>query len=229
MSIIDVGMFEGMMPCAEVTEVVDPGPAAFGVVVVVVDLAAVHRHAASGESAVLIAGAEEPPHALGRCVGIGLGDHALGIEEESAPAGVASGQVAGDIGVEWTVAVELGDSIVDARESGGRDRDLNARLDVVEPAAVRLARIRGEQEVGEEIGTDLIDRAGVGGDVLDVVAVLRAVERVDEFGQRVGREGVRLSEDREGGVVERDVFRADEVFGVRLRRFEDRLPVGARG
>ena len=83
MLLIDVGVFERMMRRAEVTEVVDACSATASVVVVVVDLAAVHRHPASRESAVLISCSEEAPHLLrgGVCVGL---CHQAGAAEEQA-------------------------------------------------------------------------------------------------------------------------------------------------
>ena len=83
MPLIDVGMFERMMRRAEVTEIVDACSSATSVVVIVVDLAAVHRHPASKESAVLISRSKEAPHLLGGGVGVGLCHQAGRVEEQA--------------------------------------------------------------------------------------------------------------------------------------------------
>ena len=71
------------MPHAEVREVVDRGGATPGVIVVVVDLASVDRHATPGEPAVLVAGSQVSTHRLGRRVGIRRRHHAGVVEEQA--------------------------------------------------------------------------------------------------------------------------------------------------
>lgn len=163
-----VRMFERVVATAEVTEVVDSGLPALRVIVIVVDLAAVHRHAAPGEPAMLVARTEEPSHPLGRRVGVGLDHHAGRVEEQAAPAGVATREVAGDVGVKWAVSVEFRNLVVGAGERCRRDGDLDTGLDAVEAVAVRDAGVCGEEEIREEVGFRLRPRSRVGGEVLDL-------------------------------------------------------------
>ena len=132
MVVSDFWMLERVVPRAQMGEVVDLGPPALRMIESVIDLAPMRRHPAAGESAVLISRTEEPPHGFCRPVGVGLDDKSGRIEEQPGPSAVAAREIAGDIGVQRPVSVELRGAIVAPRERGGGDCDLDAPLDVVE-------------------------------------------------------------------------------------------------
>ncbi|WP_292794353.1 hypothetical protein, partial [Microbacterium sp. UBA6633] len=122
----DIGVFQHMVSAAEVREVVDAGRAALRMIPGVVDVAAVYRLAAPREPTVLIAGAEQPAHALGRAVGVRFDDLPVRVEEQARPSAVSSGQSAGDIRVESTVPVQFAGTVVESGEGRRRHGHLQA-------------------------------------------------------------------------------------------------------
>src|SRR5690606_24680341 len=124
-------MLEHMVRSAEVSEVVCARATAERMIVVVVDVAAVHGLTAAGEPAVLITGTQEPAHGLGGGVGVGLRDQPARIEEEPGPSGARTRQRPGDLRVERPVTVEFRGAVVGADESGGCDGHLYGGADVL--------------------------------------------------------------------------------------------------
>ena len=153
---------------AQVGEVPQGCRSAQGGVDGVVDLAADRSPAASGEPAVLVASAEKV--ALRERGPVPVDGHkgpVDGVGEHPRPRWGVPGQAPGGVRIDRRPADKVRGAVVGAEEGEGGDDDLHLRADRAEPAgcvagAGRVDRwAAGEEEVGEDVGTDLIDTAGV--------------------------------------------------------------------
>lgn len=192
--VVEIGMFERMVPRAEVGQIGELGRSALGMVEVVVDLAPSGRGVAPGKTAALISCAEEPLHRVRRGVAICAGDHAGGVQEEPVPSGGRARELPGDVGVQRAAPVKLGEPVVLSGQRRGCHRDLHGGPDAVQPRAVHLRETGREQEIDEGVRLDLGADTAVGGDrVLGLVVVLRATDSgVDGVGVVRDDEVVRI-------------------------------------
>ena len=141
----------------------------------VVDFAADRRGAASGESAVLVSGLKVSAHRRRDSVGVD-GEHRPGdrVGDEPLPRGRRPGEEPCGRGVDGGASDEVA-GFVRTREREGGDDDLDAGPDRAErpcdgvAGVVEGGRAR-EEEVGENVGTDLVGGPGVGGDHFAPVA-----------------------------------------------------------
>ena len=168
----------------------------------VVDFGADGGDAASGESTVLVAGAQVAAQRMRHPVGVD-GEHCVGdrVGDEAFPRGGVAGEAPGggrvDGGASDEVARHLG---AGQRERG--DDDLHVGADRTQRAGGRVACVvegwgAGEEQVGEDVGSDLVDGSTVGvddvagafGACVDDRAGLAGEPVVDAFGDHGGHRG----------------------------------------
>lgn len=130
-----------VVPLTQVGEVPEGSGAALRVVDGVVDLAADRGPSASGEPAVLVAGAEKS--ALRLCGAVPIdGDHGPvdGVGEDPGERGRVCGESAGGVGVDRGTSDEVGGSVVGVEQGECGDDDLNLRTDRAQGPGPRAGR-----------------------------------------------------------------------------------------
>jgi hypothetical protein len=140
------------------------GLAAPGPVDGVIVLAHPGGASASGEPAMHVPRLQVPVHRRGDAVGIrGEDESGDRVGEDAVPDPVRSGEHgAGGVGVDRGQPVDRGAAVGGAGGGEGGDGDLNGCADRAEAAAGRVdGGLAGQDQVGEQIGTGLVDGAGV--------------------------------------------------------------------
>ena len=180
-------------------------------VLAVVDITAVDGLAASGESAVFVAGAEESFEVGVRGVAVD-GEHAArdGVAEHPIPAGGHAGEAAGGVDVDRGAPDEFGGSVAEPGEGEGWDGDVHDGPDGAETAEPERWVRRGgwvvlwgagEQHVGEDVGSELADGAWVGDEIGAAIGCFgsRASGRAGTRANHRAGTGARARVGRHGG------------------------------